>query len=294
MGMIIPWRFVRQGLVPTAGEFEGVAHAILDIADREKVFKAAAILGSVARGDHHPRSDLDLILVAHDRTYARAQDLERRFGRLAADRGIPFDCHLLSASDARLGRHMYGPSYMGTFPTGPTPYSIGRPLAECFRVPETSVQAEMLKKLEHKLHSTRTRAGIFYARYHPDPDALESWLLSNWSRVVRPLRVHITLARRLLWWRHGVLHDDGKAEVITRFLAEQTFAPLHEDYQALLHFDYRYDELFARAVNGRERRASYLRKVGDLLDDNFRVSLNILANAVDLTRQSSFQVEHAA
>lgn len=287
MGMLIPWRFVRQGLVPTVADFEEVATDILALVQRERAFKAAAFVGSLRRGDIHPRSDLDLILVAYDRSFERAQELERKFRCTSLARAIPLDSHLWSSSDARLGRHTYGPSYIDTFPVKLDRFSVGVPLVECFRVPRSSVQVEMLQKLEHKLHSTRTRAGIFLARHVSDPEMIEHWLLSNWGRVVRPMRLHITLGRRMLWWLHGVLEDDGKAEVISRFLAEPAFTSLHGDYQELLDLDYRYDELLGRVVIGRERRGNYLRKVGNLLMKNFRVSLRLLQNAVSLTRSAA-------
>lgn len=290
MGMIIPWRFVRQGLVPTVGDFEEVARSILDVAAHERVFKAAAFVGSLARGDLHPRSDLDLILVAYDKHVAHARELERKFQRTSLARGIPLDSHLWSSSDARLGQHTFGPSYLETLPTTLDRFAIGRPLAECFRVPESSIQVEMLEKLEYKLHSTRTRAGIFLARHVSDLDMVEGWLLSNWGRVVRPMRVHITIGRRLLWWLHGTLENDGKAEVISSFLAEDAFEPLHVDYEQLVTLDYQYDELLGRACTGSFRRGRYLQRVGDLLRENFRVSLQLLSRAVGLIRQPSVMV----
>lgn len=289
MGMLIPWRFVRQGFVPTVADFEGVACDILGVVARERVFKAAAFVGSLRRGDIHPRSDLDLILVAYDRSLGRAQELERKFRRISLSRAIPLDSRLWSSSDARLGRHIYGSSYLDTFPTELDRFSIGLPLAECFRVPRSSVQVEMLEKLEHKLHSTRTRAGIFLARHVLDPEMVEQWLLSNWIRVVRPMRIYITLGRRMLWWLYGALQDDGKAEVISRFLAEPTFSSLHGDYRKLLDLDFRYDELLGRVVIGREHRGSYLRKVGKLLTENFQVSLRLLQNAISLTKRVATQ-----
>lgn len=287
MGMLIPWRFVRQGLVPTVNDFEGVAQDILDVADRDRIFKGAAFIGSLPRGDLHPRSDLDLILVANDRSYALAEKLERRFQRHAASRGVPLSSHLWSSQDARLGRHSYGPSYLQTFPKTLTGYSIGRPLFECFQFPHSSVQVEMLVKLDHLLRSTQTRAGIFLARHVSDPEMIEQWLLSNWGCVVRPMRVYIPLGRRILWWLHGVLPDDGKAEVISRFLSEPAFSSLHDDYQELLDLDYRYDELLGRVVIGNERRGRYLQKVGNLLMKNFQVSLRLLQNALSLTRSAA-------
>lgn len=289
MGMILPWRFVRQGLVPTVADFEGVARDILDVAERERAFKAAAFVGSLFRGDLHPRSDLDLILVAHGQDLGPARELERRFHRIALARAIPLDSQLWSETDARRGRHAYGPSYIETLPTTLGPYAFGLPLARCFRVPRSSVQDEMVLKLEQKLHSTRTRAGIFNARYGLDSDRVEDWLLSNWGRVVRPMRVHITLGRRMLWWLHGELPSDGKADVIAQFLAEQTFESLCVDYAQLVELDYRYDELLVRACTGSVRRGRYLRDVAELLRKNFRVSLLLMQNAVALTKRAARQ-----
>ncbi|MBI4592428.1 hypothetical protein HY733_03210 [Candidatus Uhrbacteria bacterium] len=287
MGMILPWRFVRQGFVPRVDDFGEVAGRILGIASRERVFKGAAFVGSLARGDLHHRSDLDLILVALDRQFDRAQELERYFLRVACTSAVPLDSRLWSASDARLGRHVYGPSYLQTFPREETLFSVGVPLGLCFRLPTgSSVQREMVEKLEHKLRSTRVRAHVFFAR-QADSNAVESWLLSNWGRVVRPLRVHITIGRRLLWWLRGSLESDGKAEVVADFLAEDAFAVLHADYRQLLAIDWEYDELLARAHRPTQRRDRYLRKVGDLIAENFRVSLRLLSRAVSLIKRAT-------
>ncbi|TAL50256.1 nucleotidyltransferase domain-containing protein [Patescibacteria group bacterium] len=273
--------------MPTVGDFEEVARNILEVASNQRAFKAAAFVGSLARGDINPRSDLDLILVAHDKKIVQARELERKFRRTSLARGIPLDSRLWSSSDACRGRHTYGPSYLQTLPTTLDQYAIGRPLAECFRVPGSSVQMEMLEKLEHKLHSTRTRAGIFLARHVSDPLMVEDWLMSNCSRVVRPMRVYVTVGRRLLWWLHGTLPNDGKTEVIAQFLSEETFLSLHAGFTQLVELDHYYDELLGRACTGSSRRSRYLHKVGELLRENFRVSLRLLSDAVSLIRGSS-------
>jgi predicted nucleotidyltransferase len=293
MGMLFPWRFIRQGLVPTLLDFERVAQDILNDAQQARAFKAAAFVGSLVRGDLNSRSDLDLILVARDRRIGQARELQQLFQRHATSHGIPLDSRLWSSRDARLGRHTYGPSYLQTFPMGPTRFSIGRPLAVCFTVPDSSVQMEMVHKLDYKLHSTQTRAGIFLARYRENSATVEEWLESNWTRVVRPMRSYITLGRRLLWWRHGTLPNDGKVEVITKFLAEPAFASMHADYQLLVDLDSLYDELLTRALDGRVRRKNYLLQVAVLLQGNFRVSLQLLKKAVSLTKGSETETVDA-
>lgn len=290
MGMLLPWRFVRQGFVPRDQDFKEVSSRILEIARRERVFKAVAFVGSLKRGDLNPRSDLDLILVAHDRHVDFAQVLEREFQRLSLERTIPLDSRLWRSSDARRGRHSYGPSYLETFPTKPDQFSVGVSLADCFRVPHSSVQVEMTERLVHKLHSTRTRAGIFLARYASDSEMIERWLESSWGRVVRPMRVHITVGRRTLWWLHGSLSDDGKAAVIRQFLAEPELSALHNDYQHLVNLDNEYDEFLTSCIlDGRECRVGYLQKVGNLLTENFRVSLRLLQNILALMKGRATQ-----
>ncbi|MEK7620354.1 MAG: hypothetical protein AAB413_03910 [Patescibacteria group bacterium] len=287
MGMIFPWRLARQGNVPSETDFEEVAHDILELADQERVFKGVAFVGSLVRGDLQWGSDLDLILVARPSKFARAQALERQFGRLATERAVPLSSWLWNANDAACGRHMYGPSYLQTFPRKLGRFAIGKPLADCFQVPYGSVQEEMLQKLVSNLRSTQARGGIFMSRHFGCDHNLEAWLQRNWEANFRPLRRHIVIGRWLLWWLHGVLPDDGKAEVISRFLAEPEFSSLHGDYKELLDLDYRYDELLGRVVVGRERRGSYLRKVGNLLMENFQVSLRLLQNALSLTRRAT-------
>jgi len=286
MGMILPWRDVRLDRVPSVQDFEDTATEILEIVGaNSRVFKGAAFSGSVARGDLSPRSDLDLTLVGYDGSYTLARSLARDFDALAARRGIPLDCHLWPASLARLGRHGYGPSYLETFPRFPDAYAVGRPLAECFRVRPGCIDKEMRAKMTHKLRSTRTRAWIFETRHADDLEMVEQWLVGSWSRVVRPMRVHVTLGRRLLWWRHASLPYDGKADVINQFLRERTFEPFHERYSTLCDLDQDYDRLLARACAGKERRCRYLKKVKDLLLRNFRVSLGLLSEVSRFMRE---------
>ncbi|MBM3204857.1 hypothetical protein FJZ48_02655, partial [Candidatus Uhrbacteria bacterium] len=149
---------------------------------------------------------------------------------MATEQNIPLDVKLWLSSAARHGFHPYGPSYLSTFPMEMRPFAIGKPLGECFRIPCTSVQEEMRSKLGHKLHSTRVRAHFFSARHAAHPDSIDRWLASSWGRIVRPMRVYVTIGRRLLWWQNGSLPDDGRDSVTGAFLAEQAFARLHAGF----------------------------------------------------------------
>jgi hypothetical protein len=290
MGIIVPWRDVRQKRVPSIDDFHESASEVMRlIGANPRVFKGAAFIGSVARGDVCPRSDLDLIAVAYDGSFTLARGLIRDFDGLARSRGIPLDCQLWPSSVARLGRHAYGPSYLETLPRTSGEYEFGTPLIDCFRVRPGCVGDEMVRKMDRKMRSTRSRAYHFSSTRAHSTDNVERWLVSSWMRVVRPMRVHVTLGRRLLWWRDSHLLSDGKADVIDRFMEEPSFRPFHDRYRALCHLDTEYDLLLRRACAGNERRGRYLKRVTRLLMANFKISLDLLSSVTLHMKEDSLQ-----
>ncbi len=280
MGLMIPWVDILANRVPSVRDFETTAQEILQLAgDNRQVIKGAAFWGSIVRGDLVPgRSDLDLVVVGVDSSMELARGLVRDFQAMAFERRVALDCHVLSANDAYYQtRHGFGPSYRETF-TRPHPdFMVGVPLERCFRISPGSVQREMIEKMNRKLRSTRSRDAIFRLRHAQDPELIERWLVSSWTNVVRPMRVHVTLGRRLLWWLNGRLEEDGKHEVINRFLEEKAFEPFHGRYEHLVELDHQYDELLDAAGKNRVRRGRYLIKTARLLCENFRVSLDLLS-----------------
>ncbi len=290
MGIILPWQDIRRDRVPSVHDFHQTASEIMQvISANTRVFKGAAFVGSLPRGDVCVRSDLDMTAVAFDGSFTLAKSLIRDFEGVASGRGIPLDCHLWSSSDARLGRHPYGPSYTETFPRSQCGYVVGRPLGECFRVLPGRVSDEMVAKMLRKERSTRARAWHFMQTKADRPDEVERWLVSSWMRVVRPMRVHVTLGRRLLWWHNDCLPHDGKADVIAQFMDERAFGPFHDRYHALCELDSEYDCLLARACAGNERRGRYLARVSRLLRENFRVSLDLLSSVTSFMKGQRMQ-----
>ncbi len=295
MGLIIPWGDIHTDRVVSVRAFEHTAHQMLQtIAMHPNIIKGAAFVGSISRGDVCPlRSDLDLIVVARDPTLPLVKSLVCDFVAMAAERRIALDACLIGANEAYHSPR-FGPSYRETFSRVHRDFSVGVPLDRCFRVPPGSVQDEMVAKMAFKLRSTRARAGLFYKTrlelQHGSDRAIESWLNSSWRRVVRPMRVHITLGRRLLWWHHGRLDQDGKRDVIDQFLSEPTFTPFHEDYQQLMSLDQDYDVLLDQAHAGQVKRVHYLRKVGRLLRRNFQVSQRLLHRVLGhMTKESLYE-----
>ena len=294
MGLMIPWGDIQTGRVPTIRDYEVTAKEILyHIGVHPDIFKGAAFIGSIVRGDlSAPRSDLDLVIVARDRSLLQARNIARDFRRIAADRRVHLELDVVGAHEAYFSPRL-GPSYKETLRLCVPEFSAGIPLADCFRVPPGDIQQEMLEKMLFKLRSARARCGHFLnACLHLDSGsdrAIESWIESCWYREVRPLRMHVRLGRRLLWWHHGSLSHDGKKDVIEQFLGNPSFAPFHPNYREMVCLNRRYDDLLSRACDGQVKRVHYLRKVGRIVNRYFRKSIPLLRDVLGFMEPSSIR-----
>ncbi|NQV89517.1 MAG: hypothetical protein HQ488_04310 [Parcubacteria group bacterium] len=294
MGLIIPWKDIREGRIASVSDYERTAEdALRAIGAHPKIFKGAAFIGSIARGDLcAPRSDLDLFMVAHNGEMGSARSMARDFRRTADDRRVYLELDLVSAFDAYFSPHL-GPSYRETLTRCHPEYSVGVPLAQCFRVSPGDVQAEMVRKMAFKLRSARARYAHFLRTCleleHGSDRAIEAWLVSSWSREVRPMRMHIRLGRRLLWWHHGHLQHDGKDAIIAQVLSEPAYEMFHTSYTELVQLNRRYDVLLASAREGNVKRVHYLRMVGRLVCQYFSVSIPLLEKVVDFMTSESIR-----
>lgn len=286
MGLVYPWEMVRQGHVPTEADFVRVRSEIMGLLRGNRgLLHSASMVGSVCRGDFTPRSDIDLITVFADGRPEESAALVRQIRHLTASAHLTLDVHALTLSQARdPNAHHFGPSFKETFAgLGRSRCAVG-PFTRTFVFsPADSVRDEMLRKTEHKLNSTIQRASHF-RKICDDYGSLEDWLAVSWRDIKRPLRVHVTIARRVLWWRHGRLAEDGKDAVDQAFLGDPRLERYHSDFVYLRSLDQQYSRLLKGALKSQVDRRQYYLEVRDLFRSNFAASINLLRQLVSAMR----------
>lgn len=295
MGLIFPWSAVQQGRIPTYSDLITVRDDVFSrLVDNRSLFKAGMVWGSLQRGDFDLRSDLDLLLVSRDRSSHKANRLVSDLRRMARESDVVIDVHVCTSRQARLGLHDFGPSFLQTFELMEgQPLTFG-PVGSCFQLVDPPlVEDEMHGLVLRKLRATRSRSAHFQARSQ-SLSYLEGWLERAWVNVIRPMRTHVTLCRRLLWWEDGSLLDDAKSSVVNEVLNRPQFHALTHDIQEMCALGQRYDELLAAAMNGGVTRTRYLRQVGTLLRNGFCTSITLLSRSLELMSHRPEQVVRAA
>jgi predicted nucleotidyltransferase len=225
MGVVFTPTQVYDGQVPTMSAFAQMIESVRDRVREDEAFVAVLVLGSIIRGDGNRRSDLDIAVVFREgmRVHAwRAMDelvyeAKTTFVPLRFDR---YD-HLIAGT----GLHFAGPSYVTHLRL-----SAGRGgnlkgnLVEHF-VPNVPAPEDIKAYLRHKIHALENASGGHYE--------LDEELQVRYLEKVLEAPVHA--ARKFLAYK-GLLEDDSKESVVTRF-AEEVDAELAATLKCLIDLD---------------------------------------------------------
>lgn len=282
MGFLYPWHMIREGQIPSRDDFDAVRKIIMKALHQNSDVVAASIYGSVMRGDHNVRSDLDLAVVCRNESIRRTQRFIERLRVNARKRHVVVCAHVHTVSEARAGHHPFGPSYLVTM------RSIFRK-NECvkgiphqyFVCSDKNVRTEMERKLARYLKALQKHVEAFHqlADKNLPEYAASEWLKKSYQAGVRPFHYYISFARWMLWWHHGELLDDRKDTVVKSFLDEPSLRLLHADFRALREFDRDYDALFAEARAETISETKYHRDVFHMVATVYEIVVRLFERA---------------
>lgn len=245
----------------------------------------AGVFGSIipARGDHTRRSDLDVFLVYPEGMQQKAIQLMRNIRESAKRKhSVSVNGRIIPVVRARRGQQPFGPSFHAMWEElDRQGMLVGDPrkLAAVLKVPDgRTVRQEMQSRVLRYARRSRKHQRAF--RKIRDANRMDRELGKQWGRCVRPLHLYLNLARKLLWWQHGKLPDDGKEAVFREFRREREFQDLMPAFQALIEIDKAYDDLLERALRNEVTASEYRTAVYGILKRTFEQNAALLAGAV--------------
>lgn len=299
MGFVFPWAAIEatwkerdpgRARVPELSDLidarDGALAAFNDPANKA-VVQFAGVFGSIIpkRRDHTRRSDLDTFLLYREGMKDKALVLMRDIRETAKkSHGVAVNGRVIPVAAARRGEHPFGPSYRTMWEnlaSQDPPMLVGDPdrlSATLKMTPGRTVRQEMQSRiLRYKRRMRRHQRDFKRIR---DAQGMDRELEKQWGRCVRPLHMYLNLARKLLWWQHGELPDDGKKAVFREFRREKAFEKLRDPFEALIAIDREYDELLERALERKVDKEAYQAAVFDIIKRVFRENVRLLDLAV--------------
>ncbi len=289
MGFLYSFGRIRAGRIPCREDFDRMRAVVMEAMQQHSDVVAASVYGSVLRGDHSSRSDLDLVVVCRNDSLDHIQALVDKLSDDAAAQHIFLSVHLHRVSDARAGRHPFGPSCRSTmWQIAYDGNAKGHP-HQWFLTPNVDMRMEMEQKLQWKTSQLRRQSNAFFSRVEIDisSESVETWLEKSFRQGDRPFHFYMGFARWMLWWKHRQLKDDSKAGVVAKFLAEAEFSEFHEDFKTLLRLDREYDILLNGVLARRVGARRYFTLVVKMVADVFTIAKRLLSRARVHMRRSA-------
>jgi hypothetical protein len=266
MGAVYPWKDVAERRVPTVEAFGALRARALRCAYESDAIVAAAVYGSVARGDHGRRSDFDMLLVHRTCDAQEAARVLCAIRAYAAESNIALSAHLLSVRQGRSGEHPFGASYREDWRRlKRSGHVVGAPARHVY-APVVSAAEEMVKALPLRFGRVRQLGFELRRAFNGCRlDAVEEVLGRAQQQNNRPLHFYIACARWLMRWKDGTLACESKADVFRSFMADSRFSRLHAPFGLLAGIDRDYDGLLDRGLHGALCRTDYLLSVRRML-----------------------------
>ena len=287
MGFLYPWRYIRHERIPTRENFADMQGIIMGALHTTPGVVAAAVYGSVARGDHTSRSDMDVAVVCRSAEFSRVQKLVGEMRVRAAGCNVVMNDRVFSVSDARAGKHPFGPSYRYTMrDLARSGQTIGL-LHQWFLCPfADSIRTEMIHKLERNLLNVSRNTQRYLFQEQPDPEWIEHWLEKTYGEGERPMHLYMRFARWMLWFEQGKVKDDSKEAVLNSFLRDHALTRFHEDFLCLHELDHEYDDLLERACASKVRRGRYRKAVRRIISQTYKKTTSLLSRAYKWMQKS--------
>ncbi len=283
MGFLYPWSRVRDGHVPTPESIKAFGLELVEVLRHHSGVRAASIYGSVARGDHTMRSDIDIAIVCVDEQLQRVRRVVCEMRRKGAREHIIVCPYLITLTQCLTGDVRYGPSYNQTFlDLSDAETSFGN-IHQYLFLYTKDVRLEMTRKLVRNIRSlVHEHREFCEVLKKQDADLIDVWLEKANLQNCQPLHLYMRFARWMLFWQHHQVNDDSKQGVVQAFLQEQAFESFKEDFCALEQIDREYDQLLEQTKAGIVSRTTYVEQLVSFVRRAFVLSSRLLFSAVSL------------
>jgi len=283
MGFLYPWSCVCQGQIPTPESISAFGRELVEALRQYQGVRAASIYGSVARGDHTMRSDIDIAIVCQDEQVRRVRRFMGEMRRAGAREHIIMCPYVITVTQCLTGDVRYGPSYKQTFQElAQAETSFGN-IHDYLFVFTKDVRLEMTRKLFRNVRQLiREHQEFTELLNQQDTKLVDLWLERANLHNCQPLHLYMRFARWMLFWCHNTVKDDSKQGVVKAFVQEPSFAIFQDDFQALHQIDLDYDALLEATKAGLVCRRHYVEQIVAFIREAFVLSTRLLFSAVSV------------
>ena len=112
MGAVFTWDEIQKKQVPELASFPVILKHLTHALKEENTVLAALVCGSVLRGDHTRRSDIDCVVIYETKNEMRAMSVMQKVSLFAKKSYVPINFIPCDSALAKSRMHMFGPSFM--------------------------------------------------------------------------------------------------------------------------------------------------------------------------------------
>lgn len=274
MGSVYTWDDVHRGRVP---KYESFGLVVQNIQTRLKAcnaVKSAVLCGSVLRGDHNRRSDIDCVVVYETSREAAAMETMRLIAGEAAKlfvpvNFVPVDSELAASSMHHLGRSFLYHIEISSINEG----LIKGGLIECLAATIT-IAEEARSYVRSKTYNLQEGSASF-SGFSGERQA---------SYLKKVLESPLHIARKMLH-RYDLMGADSKAEVRDRY-GRWANAEIQEPFTRLLELDGWYSEELERQLECPDEKRYTKEAWGRIIDIG-------IPNAIQFARLNALQLHES-
>jgi predicted nucleotidyltransferase len=246
MGKIFGWSEVVNDKIPPLDNFTLIGKALRErLKDREEI-TAALLCGSVVRGDHTIRSDIDCVVVYDASRRTQAFGLMEVLARQAKKYNVPLSFIVCDTAIAASRMHHLGPSFTEHLKRS---YRAGGAIA-----------GDVADMLKDSVSKTEEIESYLRFKFYTLEEAWATYVSRSAERQLELLKktweAPMHIARKMLAHR-GPLAGDGKGVVRSQYAASMP-AKLSEPFESFFLSEALYEEELQRQMQGVQSRDSYL------------------------------------
>ncbi len=265
MGQVFTWDEVKNGRVPKLADFTKVVEQVLPTMADEESIEGAIVCGSVTRGDHTLRSDIDLFVRYDHENESEAFVWMQSVSATAKMWHVPLCCIPCDTLLAKTRMHHIGQSFHRHLEKSALAGGLlkGDPLASL--APSVSEAEEIESYLRVKMYNLQ-----------------EAWSMAQTfseermaSYLKKLLEAPMHIARKTLA-HQAMLGDDSKSQICVRY-AEVMPRAMAMQFKSLVETDTEYTEAL-RDHRRSPREKSYRRQLVSILARSEDVLAFIRAN----------------
>lgn len=269
MGRVFTWEEIHTGSVPALHAFKDVTQALRRRAVNEESVHGLLVFGSVLRGDHSIRSDLDCFVLYDTHRMRDAYEFMWEIDAEAAKSDVPLSFTPCDHETAQTMLHHIGPSFREHLRKSAAAGGLlkGDPFASIG--PSMMVEEEAEGYLRTKLYNL----GEAWSEFPSFSEERAAVFLKKLTEAP----VHV--ARKMLVW-HGKLKGDSKNEVLVSY-GDIASGSLVDELKCLVSLDGWYTEQVRMQLNKPNKR-EYELVLNRLVDHAERIISFVRANVATL------------